>query len=95
MVDVNTNTIGSAYFYYQSIGVVLVSVIVGLVGVALILAKRVTKQGRVIGGLLMVLSGAVIFTTYKISKRPNLIPRQIIPNLRINLRENLIPSEKV
>ena len=39
MVDVNTNTNGSAYFYYQSIGVVLVSVIVGLVGVALILAK--------------------------------------------------------
>ncbi len=72
MVDVNTNTIGSAYFYYQSIGVVLVSVIVGLVGVALILAKRVTKQGRVIGGLLIVLSGAVIFTTYKISKRPKL-----------------------
>ena len=52
-MDVNTNTIGSAYFYYQSIGVVLVSVIVGLVGVALILAKRVTKQGRIIGGLLI------------------------------------------
>ncbi len=72
MVDVNTNTIGSAYFYYQSIGVVLVSVIVGLVGVALILAKRVTKQGRVIGGLLIVLSGVVLFTTYKISQRPKL-----------------------
>ena len=72
MVDVNTNTIGSAYFYYQSIGVVLVSVIVGLVGVALILAKRVTKQGRIIGGLLIVLSGVVLLTTYKISKRPKL-----------------------
>ena len=73
-MDVNTNTIGSAYFYYQSIGVVLVSVIVGLVGVALILAKRVTKQGRIIGGLLivLVLSGVVLLTTYKISKRPKL-----------------------
>ena len=71
-MDVNTNTIGSAYFYYQSIGVVLVSVIVGLVGVALILAKRVTKQGRIIGGLLIVLSGVVLLTTYKISKRPKL-----------------------
>lgn len=72
MVEVNTNTIGSAYFYYQSIGIVLVSVIVGLVGVALILAKRVTQQGRVIGGLLIILSGAVLFATYKISKRPKL-----------------------
>lgn len=51
MANINTNTIGSAYWFYQSIGIVLVSVIVGLVGVALILAKRVTKQGRVIGGL--------------------------------------------
>ena len=31
--------------------------------------------------------------TFKISKSPNLIPRQIIPNLSINLRENFIPSE--
>ncbi|MBT4113842.1 MAG: hypothetical protein HOE36_07660 [Flavobacteriaceae bacterium] len=44
----------------------------GLVGVALILAKRVTKQGRIIGGLLIVLSGVVLLTTYKISKRPKL-----------------------
>jgi hypothetical protein len=72
MANINTNTIGSAYWFYQSIGIVLVSVIVGLVGVALILAKRVTKQGRVIGGLLMALSGVVLFTTYKISKRPKL-----------------------
>ena len=40
MVDVNTNTIGSAYFYYQSIGVVLVSVIVGLQGVAIKIAEE-------------------------------------------------------
>ena len=33
--------------------------------------------------------------TFKISKSPNLIPRQIIPNLSINLRENFIPSEKI
>jgi len=72
MVDVNTDTIGSAYFYYQSIGVVLVSVIIGLIGVAILLVKGVTKQGRVIGGLLIVLSGVSLLTTYKISKRPKL-----------------------
>ena len=30
-----------------------------------------------------------------ISKRPNLIPRNTIPNLKINLREKLIPSENI
>ena len=36
-----------------------------------------------------------ITPTCKISKSPNLIPRQMIPNLRINLRENFIPSENI
>tara|TARA_Y100001970_G_scaffold261514_1_gene344730 strand:- start:514 stop:1047 length:534 start_codon:yes stop_codon:yes gene_type:complete len=42
-----------------------------------------------------IIKGIPITPTFKISKRPNLIPRQIIPNLRINLRANLIPSEKI
>ena len=36
-----------------------------------------------------------ITPTFKMSKKPNLIPRQIIPNLRINFNVNFIPSENI
>ena len=42
-----------------------------------------------------IIRGIPITPTFKISKSPNLIPRQIIPNLSINLRANFIPSEKI
>ena len=55
------------------------------------LQKKLTNKIEII--IHAIIKGIPITPTFKISKRPNLIPRQIIPNLRINLREKFIPSK--
>ena len=72
MTDLNTNTIGSAYFYYRSIGIVVISIIVGVVGIALLLGDKVTVQGKILGGLLLLLAGGAVFLTYRIATKPTL-----------------------
>lgn len=68
--------IGRSYYLYQATGKILLSVIVGIVGVALLLAKKVKRNGRIIGGILVGLSVFTIYSTYHISKDINLSERR-------------------
>ena len=42
-----------------------------------------------------IINGMPIIPIFKISRSPSLIPRQIIPNLRINFKENFIPGKNI
>jgi len=68
--------IGRSYYLYQATGKILLSVIVGIVGVALLLATKVKRNGRIIGGILVGLSIFTIYSTYHISKDINLSERR-------------------
>ena len=68
--------IGTAYYLYHATGIVLVSLIVGVIGVALILADKVTRNGKIIGGLMVALSVMTIYTTYNISRQEELSERR-------------------
>jgi hypothetical protein len=68
--------IGRSYYLYQATGKILLSVIVGIVGVALLLATKVKRNGRIIGGILVGLSVFTIYSTYHISKDINLSERR-------------------
>lgn len=68
--------IGRSYYLYQATGKILLSIIVGIVGVALLLATKVKRNGRIIGGILVGLSVFTIYSTYHISKDINLSERR-------------------